>query len=126
MYIPNSKSKVLAHEDIDYFELLELDVARYKSLGRILICGDLNSRTGTHSRTLEIPHTDNYIPNNTDDDTLFTHIPQRVSEDHVVDRNGRKLLAMCQTTGLCIGNGRLAVDANVGKIHFVPKWRKCR
>ena len=59
------------------------------------------------------------------DDDIFiqavnsTTFTTRVNKDHVVDCYGRRLLLFCQVTDLCIANGRLGGDRNVGQFTFV-------
>lgn len=115
-YIPPSGSKVLKSQDIDIFEQLELDVARYKQFGRkIFVTGDMNSRSSTESDCLDF---DRYL----DDEDIFLNdiiLQPRVNSDHVLDAHGRRLLLLCQTSGLLIANGRVHEDCNVGEHTFM-------
>ena len=45
-----------------------------------------------------------------DEMSKFVNIPPRVSKDMVIDRNGRRLIQLCQSTSSIIGNGRLGSD----------------
>ena len=45
-------------------------------------------------------------------------VPVRKCHDPTTDYNGMKLLDLCLSTGLLIGNGRLCDDQNVGKFTF--------
>ena len=52
--------------------------------------------------------------NNGLDNSANINIPVRVSKDTVLDNYGRKLLDLCKSTGLLIGNGRLGADKHNG------------
>lgn len=45
IYVREPKSPVLRQEEVDYFELLQSDIAKYKQYGKIFVTGDFNSRT---------------------------------------------------------------------------------
>lgn len=108
-YIPPSGSKVLS-ADIDIFEQLELDTIEYKHQGKVYLTGDFNSRTSNKSGYLEF---DRYLD---DEDCFVTDIvlQPRVNKDHVLDTHGRRLLLLCQSSGLLIANGRVHEDRNIG------------
>lgn len=114
-YIPPSGSKVLRSQDLDLFEQLELDIIRYKRLGKVFLTGDFNSRTANESDCLDF---DKYL----DDEDIFLNdiiLQPRVNSDHVLDTHGRHLLLLCQTSGLLIANGRSHEDCNVGGHTFI-------
>ena len=113
-YIPPAGSKVLNSRDIDIFEELELDVTRYKQLGKVFLTGDFNSRTSVESDCLDF---DRYL----DDEDIFLNdilLQPRVNSDHVIDAHGRRLLLLCQTSDLLIANGRLHDDCSIGEHTF--------
>lgn len=114
-YIPPSGSKVLKSQDVDLFEQLELGVTKYKHLGKVFITGDFNSRTSSESDCLDF---DKYL----DDEDIFLNdivLQPRVNSDHVLDTHGRRLLLLCQISGLLIANGRVHEDSNIGEHTFV-------
>lgn len=114
-YIPPSGSNVLRGQDLDLFEQLELDIIRYKRLGKVFLTGDFNSRTANESDCLDF---DRYL----DDEDIFLNdiiLQPRVNSDHVLDTHGRHLLLLCQTSGLLIANGRSHEDCNVGGHTFI-------
>ena len=53
IYNPPQGSKVINHEDIDFFEVLEQGIVTYKTLGKIFITGDFNSRSADESDILD-------------------------------------------------------------------------
>ena len=113
-YIPPVGSRVL-NSDIDLFEQLELDITRYKHLGKNFLTGDLNSRTSNEPDWLEF---DRYL----DDEDTFLNDPVlqvRVNSDHVLDAHGRRLLLLCQSAGLLIANGRVHEDNHLGEHTFI-------
>lgn len=64
-YIPSSGSKVLRSEDTDIFEQLELDVIKYRRLGKIFLTGDFNCRTANEPDYLDF---DRYLD---DEDNFY-------------------------------------------------------
>ena len=100
IYIPPSNSPYYAEEVFE--ELLPST----KSLGSVLICRDLNARTGRE------PDFINYEGNK----HIFKHPPlyqtcintQRQSYDSIVNKTGAQVLQMCKDLGLYIVNGRVS------------------
>ena len=87
---------------------------KYKNVGQVFLTGDFNSRT---SNELDFLTYDRYI----DDEDIFSsdsHVQTRVNKDHVLDTLGRRLLLLCQTSGLLIANGRIHDDCNLGQHTF--------
>lgn len=72
----------------------------------LLICGDLNSRTGTDPNY--VIYDNKVLPDDYEIDTSLN----RFSQDHIVNAKGRTLLEFCK---LNICNGRLGADNGVGK-----------
>ena len=114
-YIPPSGSKVLRSEDIDIFEQLELDIIKYRRLGKIFLTGDFNCRTANEPDYLDF---DRYLD---DEDNFISPfvLQPRVNKDHVVDSHGRRLLLLCQSSGLLMANGRVHDDCNNGEHTFM-------
>ena len=83
----------------------------------LLICGDLNSRTGIEPDYVVYDKPDNIpvLPENYVSDTAF----DRFSRDYFINTNGRKLLDFCKLNSLRICNGRLGKDKGVGKYTYV-------
>ena len=108
-YIVPENSPIHSVYDIDLFDRLEEDIMLYSTKGSVFVTGDFNSRTGTKS---------DYVDNaygRSDDELNIVEIPFiRASADKTTNRFGDRLLEMCKATNICIVNGRLYGDANVG------------
>lgn len=113
-YILPAGSSVIDQNDFDFFEKLEFDIEKYKPLGKIFVTGDMNARTGDLLDTLifdkYLDYDDSYL-------SSFVDIIPRANSDHVVDSHGRRLVDLCKTTSLLIGNGRLHTD-QIGEFTF--------
>ncbi|MEW8545054.1 MAG: reverse transcriptase family protein [Candidatus Thiodiazotropha sp.] len=118
-YLRDKNSRVLRHEDIDLYEILENDISKYKNEGKILVTGDLNSRTGLHEQFSDVLEYDRYIVSGIDEYVWYEDIPKRVNKDCVLDFNGKRLLELCKTTELLIANGRIGQDADLGEYTFI-------
>ena len=83
----------------------------------LLICGDLNSRTGIEPDYVVYDNPDNIpvLPEDYVSDTAF----DRFSHDRFINTNGRKLLDFCKLNSLRICNGRLGKDKGGGKYTYV-------
>lgn len=92
----------------DNFPTLEGEINYFQSQGNILICGDLNARTGEELDTLH-SQGDKHIPGG---DILSspTQTP-RLNHDKTTNKNGTHLLQLCHALGLYIVNGRLRGDS---------------
>jgi hypothetical protein len=113
VYIPPHNSIVLNQFDIDFYEEIEIGIEKYKGSGKIMISGDLNSRTSNCKDFIEY---DRFI---NDELLLYQHdILQRVNKDKLLDLQGKKLLSLCTATNLIIANGRLSADRHVGEYTF--------
>lgn len=119
IYVREQKSLVLRNEEIDYFELLESDIAKFKSLGKIFVTGDFNSRTGQSADLSDHLTYDSYLHVGMNEDIRYSEIPLRMNRDLVLDNYGRRLLDMCKSTGLVIANGRLGADKDTGEFTCV-------
>ncbi len=113
IYIPPSESPYYSK---DMFSTLEEETNHFQAQGNVLICGDLNARTG-----LQPDFTDTqgnkYINNKlTVINNTFSHI-HRYNHDHTVNKNGKDLLQLCRSLGLYIINGRLRGDT-LGRFTF--------
>ena len=105
-------------EDIDYFETLESDIAKYQNLGKVLVTGDFNGRTGRNSDFIIY---DRCSDAGLDGSIQYNDIPVRLNRDRAVDAYGRLLLKLCKTTSLLIANGRLGSESELVNLHFMVK-----
>ncbi|CAG2245349.1 unnamed protein product [Mytilus edulis] len=111
LYNPPANSTYSQSLTYDILEYVENDIVSYSKLGKILIAGDVNARTG--SKQLD------FIQN----DILDTHIsslfeeynpdfdiPVRHSQDSILSKRGKTLNDLCVQTGIRILNGRTPGD----------------
>uniref|UniRef100_A0A671UAW8 ribonuclease H n=1 Tax=Sparus aurata TaxID=8175 RepID=A0A671UAW8_SPAAU len=113
IYIPPSESPYY-NEDI--FSTLEGEINQFKTLGNVLICGDLNARTGEKADTINIQGDQHSgLPG----ETCFPlpELPPRHNFDKITNTSGTQLLQLCRTLGLYIVNGRLRGDS-LGRYTF--------
>ena len=121
IYIPPVNSTFTNSQDNNSFELLENDVCKFKSKGRVVLMGDFNSRTST-SPDFNVTDDDKYTPvpeqyNSDEHESLYN----RENEDICsVNEYGKKLLELCIETELRILNGRMLGDLE-GKL-TCHKW----
>jgi len=108
-YVPPIDSKIHNTNDINMFECIESGIEKYKEHGHIYVTGDFNARTANLPDFLE---RDRFLDTNIELD--YINLPERVNKDHVIDAHGRRLVYLCKTTNLFIGNGRLDEDE-----HFI-------
>ena len=87
--------------------MLEHNVTEYSQIGNVIICGDLNARTGTE---MECTDFDSYVP--TSFDHVDYHLPFRSSHDSFVNERGRYLIDFCISHDLHFLNGRTVGDLN--------------
>lgn len=93
---------------------MESDISHFSQKGEILLCGDINTRTGKYSDTVEsegnrfISEDLNWSPNNE---------KPRLSFDNVINQHGKTLLNICKSQNIKILNGRIPGDS-LGKPTF--------
>ena len=73
--------------------------------------GDLNSRT---SNELDYIVFDRFLSLQSN-----VYISPRVNKDRVLDAHGKRLINLCKSTNLLIGNGRLHDDKNIEDFTFL-------
>lgn len=116
IYIPPVNSKLRNAADFDIYEQLEQGIIAYKTLGKIFITGDFNSRTSNATDLLDF---DKYLDEENDFSNFSDlQIRDRVNKDHVLDTSGRRLLLLCQTSNLILANGRVLGDSNSGEFTY--------
>ena len=94
------------------------DIAKYQLLGKVLVTGDFNGRTGSG---LDFIMYDRYIEAGLDESIRLTDIPVRCNKDHVIDSYGKRLLELCKSTNFLISNGRLGSDKDVGSYTYISE-----
>ena len=112
VYVRDRNSKVAQQEENDSFEILQSDISKYKTLGKIFVTGDFNSRTADEPDFLL--H-DYYLNVGMNENLRDNESPLRKSRDIVLDNYGRRLLDLCKSTDLLIANGRLGDDKDIGE-----------
>ena len=88
----------------DSFSILEGEINHFQAQGHVLVCGDLNARTGQEPDTLSTQG-DKHLP--TGDSIPFHICPPRHNYDNITNKNGSQLLQLCRMLGMYIVNGRL-------------------
>ena len=109
-YIPPQYSSYYLDQNIDYLELLEADISKYRSMGSVLILGDFNARTASEYDFI-LNDDDKYLPLN-EDYTIDTNLIHRNSQDTKICTRGKELLEICVSSRLRILNGRTFGDLN--------------
>ena len=92
----------------DTKECLEIEIANFSQEGRVLVCGDTNSRTGNEPDYIE-QDSQQYVPLPPDYQPQTENVP-RHNMDSVCNEYGKWLNDMCISNGLLILNGRVAGD----------------
>ena len=119
-YLPHENS-VFNNNDI--YENIMLDIATLKSKYDIpfVLIGDFNARTGLMSDFVSIAPAlidECGLESDVDVEGVFKkyNIPiERFNEDLTVNKNGKKLIELCEITDLKIINGRIGNDQGKGK-----------
>jgi len=102
-YTPPANSIITCNE-VSQWSTLESEIIQFSSKGQIIICGDLNARTGNQNDFISV---DSEIPI----DLPCGYVPDsntspRVSQDIQVNTQGKYLLDLCISCRLRIVNGR--------------------
>lgn len=116
----NSKLKV-----IDHFNCLNSDIEEFSALGKIIICGDMNSRTGSSEDRPSI-NVESLRHVGLIEDTN-SKIAPRLSCDTKTNSMGKLLLNVCKDNNIVILNGRLKGDChpiNGGNTTFAARGRE--
>ena len=109
-YLPPENSSSNINSDLDKWDLLEREIQMFNTKGFVLLCGDLNARTGTQLDFIPLDSRDAFfnLPHNYVTDPLT--IRSRCNLDTKVNNFGKKLLDMCIGKSLQIINGRTCGD----------------
>ena len=122
IYFPPDGSSYIhsTNSRTDYFVILQEQLSIYLEEYDVILCGDLNARTGELS---EIPEylscneggltyfCDHFLHNN---ESYTPDLGKRVTRDKQVNEYGRCLINICKVAGLCILNGRVGNIQNTG------------
>ena len=94
--------------DSDTIEAVFRDMNLFNNTGQVLMCGDLNARTGSEIDFI-IDDTDKHIPIDPQH-VIDQNIQQRKSQDTKLDDRGKQILDMCISSRMRILNGRTTGD----------------
>ena len=98
-------------QNTDLFQDVCQEVGDAMSLGRVLLAGDFNARTGNASDVVDCTMLEAVIPElQAIGDGPPTNLPRRQNRDAVRAGWWREVLDLCGTAGLCILNGRTLGD----------------
>ena len=111
IYIPPRNSPYF---NIDVFNDLENDIAKFSNEGYVILSGDLNARTGSALDHIE-EDASVHIPG--DMPILKHNLKKRNNYDNQINDHGKTLLDICKTCDLRILNGRTKGDS-FGKITY--------
>jgi len=116
VYLPPQQSNILRHfnNELDIFDLIETGIEKYQLQGKVMLTGDVNSRT---SNEIDYIIFDQFLDNNSD---LQQNIcpSMRINMDPVLDAHGKRLIQLCKSTNMLICNGRLCNDKH-GEYTFI-------
>ena len=115
-YLPPKGSTISCNRQSEWSSF-EFEIVKFASQGDILVCGDLNARTGTQCDYVE---NDNDIPEHFSLTYIADQGYRRVSQDPMVNMQGRCLLDLCIGLRLRILNGRQEGDSNGKYTCFTP------
>ncbi len=103
-YLPPAESPYYNEET---FSILQDEICHFQTKGNVLICGDLNARTGNEPDFVNTQG-DKYITNTCHSLPSY-HL--RKNYDNFTNKSGKILLQLCQSLGLYIVNGRIRGDS---------------
>jgi hypothetical protein len=78
----------------DSFSILEGEINHFQAQGHVLVCGDLNARTGQEPDTLSTQR-DKHLPAGDSIPSTICH--PRHNYDNITNNNGSQLLQLCRT-----------------------------
>merc|ERR1712055_179131 len=130
LYLPHEGSvynneKEKEEPNVDFYDELALDIwnLRDKYDMPLLLTGDFNSRTGLLNEIMVLEAQDvaldsSYInyPNIINIFNTLNMPINRINKDPKSNNNGRKLVNICKIQELCIVNGRIGSDRNIGDL----------
>lgn len=93
----------------DIFETLHREINHFQAQGNVLLCGDLNARTGCEPDSID-PQGNNHVFGQT---TLYV-TPTIINQNDLdceINKSGREVVHLCRALGLYIVNSRLRGDS---------------
>lgn len=93
----------------DIFETLHREINHFQAQGNVLLCGDLNARTGCEPDSID-PQGSSHVFGQTPLYVTPTIINQN-DLDCEINKSGREVMHLCQALGLYIVNERLRGDS---------------
>lgn len=113
-------------ENDKIFDTLTNLVNKYSELGKVILMGDFNGRTGKLLDYIELDDTSNllnldgnfYLPPNYTSDIV---LPKRNNLDVEINEQGRGLIEFCIETKLRILNGRIEGDSLGYHTYYCPR-----
>ena len=118
---PSNSTRNLLDNGVDAYDLLTEKIAEYKQNGRVLIIGDIKTRTG---------NLDDIADNDNDDDIDAEKIVtpddltknglnvKRANKDIHTNEYGIRLIRLCKMSDLVILNGRAGEDKSEGRFTY--------
>ena len=95
--------------NLDILSTLESDIRHYSDKGDIIICGDINARTGCEQDAV-CDDNNRFIPMPCDIINNYTDTRLRRSCDKISCQRGKDLIDLCISSNLKILNGRCLGD----------------
>ena len=107
-YIPPSNSSREENVPTDHFRILNENITNYRNLGKVILCGDFNSRVGILPDFIseKEQNPEFGIHNESTPNTI-----PRISKDKNINYSTRKLIETCVSHNLRIANGRINGDS---------------
>ena len=115
-YMPPQGSTISCNRTSEWGSL-EREIVKFSLDGNLIICGDLNARTGTMCDYIE---SDSEMPQNSPLTYIVDQDYPRVSQDLSVNTQGRCLLDLCIGSRLRILNGRHKGDSSGKYTCYTP------
>ena len=106
LYIPPSESPYYNEE---IFENLHSQINDFQAQGKVLICGDLNARTGSLPDFTSDDGNNHILGSSFPQDLMNLHF--RNTSDKIINKNGKSLIELCKNLGLYMLNGRVRGDS---------------
>ena len=116
-YIPPGDSTATLNE-ASQWSTFQAEVEEYATRGKVILCGDLNARTGNCNDFIAY---DSDLPVRSSFRYIVDSAIPRTSKDTTVNTQGRYLLDLCISSRIRIVNGRLDGDSHGGYTCYTPR-----